>query len=402
MTAPAHVAIVGAGVMGRSIALAGLRHGLPVTLTDNNPAALSSAAAAIRRQLGADSPFAAALHTADGVGDLPSAPVVIEAVIENHAAKRRLLAALEQHIPTDALLATNTSSLSVASLADALSHPARFCGLHFCHPVADRPLVEVIAAPRTAPATLARALQFLAALGKRPLRTADVTGFAVNRLLFPYLEAAVELVRAGVDWLAIESAGREFGMPMGPLSQIDDIGIDVILRAAAALHRGDHQVPANSEPLLALYQSGRLGRKSGLGFFAYAGDEAAPRDDPRAHRIVGPGNPLSTVLSADELRGRLFFPMLCAAAELVERQIVAGIDDVRTALTDGLGWHADRPGLLDWGADLPAVTRRDWLARLALDRHAESLERLLPVGLECPTTRHNRQHWQLGQNRQIP
>jgi 3-hydroxyacyl-CoA dehydrogenase len=372
-----HVAIVGAGVMGRSIALANLRCGLAVTLNDTNPAALQSAADAIRRQLGPDSPAAAQLRTADDPRDLPTARVVIEAVIENHAAKRRLLAALDRHIPVSALLATNTSSLSVAALAEPLRHPERFCGLHFCHPVADRPLVEVIAAPRTAPATLDRALEYVAALGKRPLRTADVTGFAVNRLLFPYLEAAVELVRAGVDWQAIESAGREFGMPMGPLSQIDDIGIDVILRAAAALHRGDYQVPANSEPLLALYQSGRLGRKAGLGFFAWDSATGDPRDDPRAADVIGPVTSASPGMAAEELTGRLFVPMLCAAAELLERQIVANVDDVRRALSDGLGWNPDRPALLEWGADLPPDQRRVWLARLALDRHAEFLERLL-------------------------
>jgi 3-hydroxyacyl-CoA dehydrogenase len=376
------VAIVGAGIMGRSIALANLRRGIEVTLTDSSPIALRAAAKWVLRQAEAGGFTANVLpfRTVETLDELGDPPLTIEAIVENQSAKRRLFSAWESHVSADALLTTNTSSLSVSSLAESLRRPERFCGLHFCHPVAVRPLVEAIAAPHTAAGTLALALAYVESLGKRTLRTADVTGFAVNRLLFSYLESAVELVRAGVDWDAIESAGVGMGMPMGPLSQIDDIGVDVILRAAAALHRGDFQVPATSEPLLALYQAGRLGRKSGAGFFVYDGETAAPRQDPLAATIINTASAAAPTVTEADIANHLFLPMLAAAAELVERRIVGSIEDVRLALTDGLGWSGSRRDLLAWGADLPTSELDAWLERLALQgRRADILELLSAV-----------------------
>jgi 3-hydroxyacyl-CoA dehydrogenase len=276
--------------------------------------------------------------------------VVIEAVVENLAVKKRVLAALSPHISPRALVATNTSSLSVETLAESISVPGRFCGLHFCHPVQDRRLVEVIRTPATAPETLLRAENYVRQLGKRPLQTADVRGFAVNRLLLPYLDAAIALVRGGVDWLRIEAAAVAFGMPSGPLAQMDDIGIDVILRAAAALHRGTFAIPPQSEVLLALYQAGRLGRKSGAGFLKYTGSQPGSVD-PEAVTLVAPYRTERVELSEDELAARLFEPMANAAADILHLGIVATRDDVILTLRDGLGFRGQAAQLLDWSPE---------------------------------------------------
>jgi 3-hydroxyacyl-CoA dehydrogenase len=372
------VAVIGAGVMGRSIALANLRRGFPVALTDSSPSALSVAAEWIESQLRcAVLPSPPCVRIVERIDDLGEVSVVVEAVVENLAVKRRLFEAASRRTPGSALLATNTSSLSISTLASAVHQPERFCGLHFCHPVARRRLVEVTAAPQTAPETIRRANAYVAALGKQPLMTADVPGFAVNRLLFPYLEAAVDLARRGVPFPEIESAAVRFGMPLGPLAQLDDIGIDVILRAAAGMHRGQYGIPATSEPLLALYQAGRLGRKSGAGFFRYSDGDADPRSDPEAAAIIGVTATASVGLSNDELILHLFLPMLAAAADLLERPVVQSVGEIRAALIDGLGFDPTGSDLLDWGATLPRSVRTDWLERLSLAGRQKCVENLV-------------------------
>ena len=382
LTAGEHVGVLGAGVMGRSIALVNLRRGIPVTLTDSSPAALSATAEWIERELGriavaAPSASPARLRTVAATSDLGDVSIVIEAVVENLAVKRRLFAALSARCPASVLLASNTSSLSIAALAAAVERPERFCGLHFCHPVALRPLVEVTAAPQSAPETVQRAVRYVEGLGKRPLMTADAPGFAVNRLLFPYLEAAVDLARRGVPFAEIELAAVKFGMPLGPLAQLDDIGIDVILRAAAGMQRGKSGIPATSEPLLALYQAGRLGRKSGAGFFRYDDPDGPPQSDSIAASLIGVRPLAEGALSARELIFYLFVPMLAAAAELLVRPVVRSVGDIHMALLDGLGFDAAKRDLITWGASLPKPQLESWLDRLSLGSHRESIEVLL-------------------------
>jgi 3-hydroxyacyl-CoA dehydrogenase len=369
-----HVAVIGAGIMGRSIALANLRSGFPVVLTDSNSSALSSAAGWIERELrGEAAAPQSRLRTVDAVNHLGDVSIVIEAVVENLAVKRRLFTTLSAHFPASVLFASNTSSLSIAALAAAVEPADRFCGLHFCHPVAQRRLVEVTAAPQTAPDAIERASRYIGALGKRPLMTADVPGFAVNRLLFPYLEAAVDLARRGVPFAAIESAAIDFGMPLGPLAQLDDIGIDVILRAAAGMQRGKSGIPATSEPLLALYQAGRLGRKSGAGFFRYEAVDADPRFDPEVAALLGVAETGPAERSAVERTLHLFLPMLAAAADLLARRVVRSVGEVRVALLDGLGFDPAKRGLIAWGASLPRSQLESWLERLSLANCMQSI-----------------------------
>ncbi len=334
------VGILGAGVMGRSIAVANLQSGLDVRLYDTNAASIRAAADWISGCI-AETHH---LHLADGTGDFSDCDLVIEAIVENQSVKRRALAPLSELLPESTLLATNTSSLSISTLAARIRHPQRFCGLHFCHPVLERPLVEVVRGEQTSPDTIQRAAAYIDQIGKRPLITADVPGFAVNGLLLPYLDAAIDLVRGGVDWGRIESIARQAGMPDGPLTRIDDIGVDVILRAAAAFHRGNPTIPAKSEVLLSLYQAGRLGRKTGAGFFRYDTPTSAPACDDTAPHLIEPYFSAPLDCNEAELTRRLFAPLIGTGHNLVERGVIVSLDEVRLALRDGLGC---RPPIAD-------------------------------------------------------
>jgi 3-hydroxyacyl-CoA dehydrogenase len=166
-------------------------------------------------------------------------------------------------------------------------------------------------------------------------------------------------------------------MPLGPLAQLDDIGIDVILRAAAGMQRGKSGIPATSGPLLALYQAGRLGRKSGAGFFQYETADAEPQYDPNAAAVIGATHSTSAGRAAGELTLHLFLPMLAAAADLLARSVVKSIGDVRMALRDGLGFDPARHDLIKWAAGLPVSQLESWLERLSLGSHLMYVRRLL-------------------------
>ena len=221
------MALVGAGVMGGGIAETVSRAGIGVRLRDLNPAALTHAlqtARALidersRRRRGTaregDGQMAKILPTLDLTG-FGVCDFAMEAVVEDLDVKRRVFGELEVRMRPDALLATNTSSLSVTTLAEGLQHPERFCGFHFFNPVHRMPLVEVVRGPRTSDATLVSAVGLARKLGKTPVVVKDAPGFIVNRVLMPYLREAMVLLEEGYRLTEIDAAMREFGMPMGP------------------------------------------------------------------------------------------------------------------------------------------------------------------------------------------
>lgn len=328
------VGILGAGVMGRSIAVANLRRGVAVRIYDPSEDAVRGAAKVVTECF---PPVESELEFAESPAALADCDLVLEAVVENQSVKRRTLSATSELLAPATLLASNTSSLSISTLGEKVTLPERFCGLHFCHPVLERPLVEVVRGARTGDDTIRRAAAYVEQIGKRPLVTADVPGFAVNGLLLPYLDAAIDLVRAGIDWQRLEEVAIRAGMPDGPLTRIDDIGVDVILRAAAAFHRGNPTVPAKSEVLLALYQAGRLGRKTGAGFFRYDTPVGAPGFDYAATALIEPYLTQPLDCTQAELARRLFDPLIATAHALVDRGVIESLHEARLALTEGLG-----------------------------------------------------------------
>lgn len=294
MAAVRHVHVVGAGVMGGDIAAWCALQGLTVTLQDQNLAriapALARAGKLYGRRLKDRRRIQAALDRlvpdAEGHG-VARADLVIEAISENLEAKQTLYRQLEAKMRPDALLATNTSSLSLEALRTGLQRPQRLVGIHFFNPVARMPLVEVVGS-RDGDAehhdAVSRACGFVGQIGKLPLPVRSAPGFLVNAALAPYMLAAMRHVDAGLSPAAVDAAMTDFGMPMGPIELADTVGLDVALAAG-------RQLAPDAEPprcLLQRIERGHLGRKSERGFYAWR-DGKAVKDEGRAPRIAGPG-----------------------------------------------------------------------------------------------------------------
>jgi 3-hydroxybutyryl-CoA dehydrogenase len=300
------IGVVGSGAMGAGIAQAALTAGLQVVVHDLNRTALSNARDQIlariarlteKGQLAADAAEQAngRLLLADDLSALASAQVVVEAIVEKLEPKQALFAALEKIVDAQAVLATNTSSLSVAAIARSCQRRERVCGMHFFNPVPLMKLVEVIGAPDTAERTIQTALALSARLGKTAVRVMDVPGFLVNLLGRAYVTEALHLHHEGVAPVAIiDRIMREAaGFRMGPFELMDFTGIDVNFPATSYIYQGFQHDPRLKTTILheALLNAGRYGRKSGQGFHSYA-DEGATR------AAVAPRPEMTTALSA--------------------------------------------------------------------------------------------------------
>ena len=264
---PERLGIAGAGTIACGLAAEAAACGLEVTLWGRSARSLARA----RESLG-DETRVALTSDLDG---LAPASLAVEAVAEEQQAKADMLAALASRLGTDALLASTTSSLSIARLAEASGMPERFFGLHVFNPVQRMELVELCFPDGAAQATRDRALAFCAAVGKTAVEVPDEPGFVVNRLLFPYLFDAVRLLeRSGLEPEQVDACMKlGASHPMGPLELLDFVGIDVADAIGEALH-GDTSDPSHRPPgrIKRLVGEGKLGRKSGQGFYKYGND----------------------------------------------------------------------------------------------------------------------------------
>jgi 3-hydroxyacyl-CoA dehydrogenase/enoyl-CoA hydratase/carnithine racemase len=376
-------AVVGAGIMGAGIAAAHLRAGLDVGLVDIDPTALAGSVpgileeAAWNRSTKRSDPDAALalagrLRSATSLASLAGADLVIESVLERTDMKQQVLVDIERTVSPATIIATNTSTNPIATLAEPLADPTRFCGMHFFNPVRRMTLVEVIRGPATADATVAAVVAHAKRLGKCPVVVRDSPGFLVNRVLMPYLHEAVEMVREGVPPERIDRVSRQFGMPMGPIELYDMIGLDTAFYAGLVLSVAYGDRIAASPVIPALVKAKRLGRKTGGGFYDYSGT------GPRA-RVIDTGPGAATVLARYPLPARdtndrtiadrLFIPMLLEALRVLDEAIVRDGRDVDLAVIHALGFPAFRGGLLAWADSLGAaeiVRRLEPLADLGL------------------------------------
>ena len=277
------VGVVGAGTMGAGIAQVCAVSGMTVTLFDTQPEALTRGVKGIESSLGrivkkgtlTEAEKQAALERIKTTSDsaaLSGAETVVEAVFETLAVKRSVWETLAGVVSDEALLASNTSSLSITEIAARIPQPERFCGLHFFNPAPILPLVEVVRAQRTSESTVKRAQSFVEQIGKTAVVCDDKPGFIVNRLLIPYLNDAVFALQEGVGTPEAIDTAMKLGanMPIGPLALIDLVGLDIALAAAESLY-GEFQDPKFRVPVLLrqLVRAGKLGRKSGEGFYRY-------------------------------------------------------------------------------------------------------------------------------------
>ncbi|MCY0953926.1 3-hydroxyacyl-CoA dehydrogenase [Streptomyces sp. H27-S2] len=319
------VAVVGAGTMGQGIAQVALLAGHRVLLYDINASLAADGAGivqdrvermAAKGRLGqAESEDAIArIAPAVSLTDLADAALVVEAVVEDAGVKRALFRALEEVVAPDALLATNTSSLSVTELAAGLAHPGRFLGLHFFNPAPLLPLVEVVTGFATDPAAAESAYATVLGWGKTPVRCADTPGFIVNRIARPfYAEAFAVYEERGADPATIDAVLRESGgFKMGPFALTDLIGQDVNEAVTRSVWESFFRSPKFTPSLAQrrLVQSGRLGRKSGHGWFPYGPDAvlpqphtAGPEDAPEKVTVVGDLGPAAELADLLEEAG---------------------------------------------------------------------------------------------------
>ena len=272
------VLVVGAGQMGAGIAQVVAASGRDVLLHDAMPGAVDRGLETMRRSLtklhekGGPSPDDV-LARVTAVDELGAADLLIEAIVENAEAKKELFRAADAALPPEAVLASNTSSIPITELAAATSRPERVIGMHFFNPVPMLALVEVIRAEQTSDETAAAIVQLARDLGKTPAEANDFPGFVSNRILMPFINEAAYAVMEGVaEPEAIDTVAKlGFAHPMGPLALADLIGLDTCVAIMEVLHDGLGNPKYAPCPLLRQYvQAGRLGRKSGRGFYSYA------------------------------------------------------------------------------------------------------------------------------------
>ena len=278
------VAVLGAGTMGAGIAHVFARSGFDVILRDIAQEVLDRALAAISANLDREvkkgkvaappkPQILGRIHATTDAARLAEADFAVEAVPERLDLKRAVLAEADRILRTEVILASNTSSISIATLAAATSRPDRCIGMHFMNPVPVMELVEVVRAPQTSDATLATTMELARALGKTPVAVNDAPGFVANRVLMPMINEAAYAVMEGVATPESVDAVMKTGMnhPMGPLELADLIGIDVCVDILDVLEAGFHDAKYEACPLLRkMVSEGRLGRKSGRGFYSYS------------------------------------------------------------------------------------------------------------------------------------
>jgi 3-hydroxyacyl-CoA dehydrogenase/enoyl-CoA hydratase/3-hydroxybutyryl-CoA epimerase/3-hydroxyacyl-CoA dehydrogenase/enoyl-CoA hydratase/3-hydroxybutyryl-CoA epimerase/enoyl-CoA isomerase len=391
-------AVVGAGIMGAGIAASHLRAGFGTTLVDVQPEALARSVTGILDEAAWDRntkrtdparalALAGNLRTATQLSALAGSDLVIESVVERTDVKRQVLTEIEQMVDPDTVIATNTSTNPITKLATALADPSRFCGLHFFNPVRRMTLVEVVRGPATSDRTIAIAVAHAKRLGKCPIVVHDGPGFLVNRLLMPYLHESVEMLREGGEAKRIDRVARAFGMPMGPLELYDMIGLDTAFYAGLVLNDAYGDRIEASPVIPALVRSGRLGRKSGAGFYIYSDAASAQRSEqskakggrPRIERpdegvadLVAPyalpSRPVTDAVIAD----RLLLPVVLEATRVLDEGIVRDGRDIDLAVIHALGFPAFRGGVLAWADSLGAaeiVRRLEPLADLGVRMH---------------------------------
>ncbi len=349
------VGVVGAGIMGTAIAIEHAAHSIPVILMDASPQALQLAAmtatvelAAMERNGCRALPRMPISYTLDAA-DLGGCDLVLESIVEKRPAKQAVYAQIRPRLADRAILVTNTSTIPVARLAAGLADPGRFCGLHFCHPVRLRPLVEVIPGPATSLETVAAVVAHAGSLGKLPLVVADGPGFVVNRLLLTYLNEALALVAAGVPIQKIDAAMVEFGMPLGPLELLDEIGLDTALQSGVVLAEIFGGRSGGSELLVRLVKAQQYGMKAGAGFYSYPAKTPSPSCGEIVGELRNSSIPVGKELASPAaIVQRLLLPMIAEAARVLEEKKVASAWQIDLAMIFGLGFPLWRGGLLWW------------------------------------------------------
>lgn len=388
-------AVLGAGVMGGGIAhLVADQARLPVRIKDIRPealaTALSTADALFERQVRRRRlrpvekrrRMALLQPTLEDAG-LAACDFVVEAVVENLEVKQKVMADLDRRLAPEAILASNTSSLSIDAIAAKCAHRARVVGMHFFNPVHKMPLVEVIAGPHTSETSVRATAAFARRLGKTPVVVRECPGFLVNRLLMFYSAEALWLLDEGHAIEDIDRAMTEWGMPMGPMRLADEVGLDVAAKVGHILTEAFGERLPFPLWLDRLPESGRLGLKNGRGIYRYEGRKEK-EVDPAVYAEIGV-RPTRRAPDLGKLARRMVLPMINEAARCLDEGIVEGPGPLDLAMIFGTGFPPFRGGLCRWadGEGLPRlVDELVSLAREVAPRHepCDALRRFATAG----------------------
>ena len=384
-----HAAVIGAGVMGSGIAQWLSSRGVTVILRDVARQQIDRGLAniekiyadAVKRGLMPEEKAKqgrARICGSTAPMELRDVQFVIEAASEKMEIKKEVFRELAMEAGPKSIIATNTSALPVSELADMTVSPEHVIGLHFFNPVSRMKLVEVVIAKQTSDETRDRSLAFVRQIGKVPVIVRDSPGFLVNRVLFPYLLDAAELFESGVDAERIDRALVEWGMPMGPLRLIDEIGVDISIDIGNTLEKTYGQRDHVPTVLLWLRDQQMLGRKTGAGFYKYEGKMQTPNESRAQWRVVaGGGDPgrgesstksqpaSSPPATADDIALRLVLLMVNEAARCVEDRVVESPEDADYGMILGTGFAPVRGGPLRFAEHLGVGKVCEELERLA-------------------------------------
>ena len=326
-----HVHVIGAGTMGKGVATWCALKGIRVTLQDTSEERIKSAIefgkqyfrernhVESERNLISD-------HNGSFISD---ADIVIESIVEVLEAKQKLLKHIETKIKNETILATNTSSLSLEELGSSLRNATRLVGLHFFNPVTEMKLVEVVKGPETSQESVNNSLAFLGQIDKLPLQVKGTPGFLLNRTFVPYIIEAMRLLNEGAEAGFIDRAMEKFGMNMGPIRLMDTVGLEVCLQVCENLTRNPRkEIP---ELMYNLVNAGKLGQKTGEGFYRYA-DNRPVEESAYIRRRVG------KTLTESEVQDRLIKPFLIAAESVLSEGVVSDSDLFDAGIILGAGF----------------------------------------------------------------
>jgi len=377
-------AVLGAGIMGGGIAYQSALKGTPIIMKDIAQAGidlgLAEAGKLLSKQVERGQMSVAEMAGVLGkiqpslcYDGFDSVDVVVEAVVENPKVKHAVLAETETKIRDDAVLASNTSTISITHLAEPLKRPENFCGMHFFNPVHRMPLVEVIRGKKTGEEAIARTVAYALAMGKKPIVVNDCPGFLVNRILSPYIGAFMGLVRRGVDFVTIDRAMERFGWPMGPAYLCDVVGIDTGVHAGAVMAEGypDRMRYDFKTCHDVMFENERLGQKNGRGYYAYETDKKGrPKKmpDDAVAALLAPVIEGSETLDDETIVDSMMIPMCLEAVRCFEDGIAASATDIDLSLIYGIGFPPFRGGALHYIDDVGIdrfVARADELAASA-------------------------------------
>ena len=355
-------AVLGAGIMGGGIAYQSAVKGTPILMKDIREEGIQMGLNEASKLLGkrveqgrlTPAKMAEALNAIRptmSYGDFGHVDIVVEAVVENPKIKQSVLAEVEGLVRDDAIIASNTSTISISYLAQALKRPENFCGMHFFNPVHMMPLVEVIRGEKTSETAIATTVAYAKKMGKSPVVVNDCPGFLVNRVLFPYFGGFARVIANGVDFVRADKLMEKFGWPMGPAYLMDVVGMDTGHHGRDVMAEGfpDRMKDDTRTAVDAMYDADRLGQKNGKGFYSYELDKKGkPKKvvDPEAYEVLKPIVREQRELSDEDIINYMMIPLCLETVRCLEDGIVETAAEADMGLIYGIGFPPFRGGAL--------------------------------------------------------